>query len=101
MFEPEDVKRFRRTLADMFDVKVDSSTGEIQASLDGLDPEAFAEALALLKWASQVLAPAAVDELRRQGYSWADVARPIGISRATAQERFGRVPARRRAAAGS
>jgi hypothetical protein len=32
----------------------------------------------------------AVDGLRASGYSWAEVARPLGISRQAAQQRYGR-----------
>lgn len=47
-------------------------------------------ALARLREAVTVATKSAVTQLRAEhGYSWADVARPLGITRQSAQERFG------------
>lgn len=91
MFEPSDTQRYRRQVEAM--VKAAGRQ----------DPEAFAFIVELLDRARTELVPAACDELRAAkgaapGFSWADIARPLGVTRQTAQERFGRVPARRRAA---
>lgn len=53
------------------------------------DPEAFAELVAIRE-AFDVLIRAAVDEQRRNGYSWADLARPLGITRSAVNQRYGR-----------
>lgn len=54
------------------------------------DPEAFAELVALAEWLTKEGLPAAAQSIREQGHSWADIARPLGVTRAAAFQRFGR-----------
>lgn len=59
----------------------------------GNDPEAFAELVQIHADFGAMLATTAA-ELRANGeYSWADLARPLGVSRSAAQKRFGIAPA--------
>lgn len=52
------------------------------------DVEALADAIALVEELDTAIANA-VTGLRAQGYSWADIARPLTISRQAAQQRWG------------
>lgn len=52
------------------------------------DVEALADALALIDELDTAIAHA-VAGLRAQGYSWADIARPLTITRQAAQQRWG------------
>lgn len=55
----------------------------------GNDPEAFAELVAIHAEFGAMLARTA-NELRVNGeYSWADIARPLHVTRSAAQKRFG------------
>lgn len=81
MLEQSDVKRFTRQLAAMID----------RAGQD--DPEAFAVIARLLERAAGQGLRQAADELRTQdgpagGYSWADIAGPLGMNKQSAWERF-------------
>lgn len=82
MFEPDAIKRYQRQLQAMTKAAGDD------------DPEALAVVVQLLQQASTEGVRQAVEALRTQtgpagGYSWADIARPLGITRQTAHERFG------------
>ncbi|MGP4105308.1 hypothetical protein [Nonomuraea sp. KM90] len=52
------------------------------------DVEALSDALALSTELDTAIGQA-VAGLRAQGYSWADIARPLGITRQAAQQRWG------------
>lgn len=52
------------------------------------DVEALADALALIDDLDTAITHA-VAGLREQGYSWADIARPLAITRQAAQQRWG------------
>ncbi|WP_327590310.1 hypothetical protein OHA25_27350 [Nonomuraea sp. NBC_00507] len=52
------------------------------------DVEALADAIALIDELDTAIANA-VTGLREQGYSWADIARPLEITRQAAQQRWG------------
>lgn len=67
MLEPEQVSRWRRECNAM-----------IKASTD--DPEAFAAVKSILDDTAASL-PLALDSLRAQGFSYADIARALGVSR--------------------
>lgn len=74
MFEPETVRRYARQIDAMV------------ASVD--DPESFAIMRELLDSAEVYLAMAA-DKLRKDdGYSWADLARPLGVTRDAVAKRY-------------
>lgn len=82
MIDVDDLKRFRRELNAML----------VRAGSD--DPEAFAQVVQLLDQARDGLAVSAA-MLREPhgdvpGYSWADLAAPLGIRRQTAAVRFSR-----------
>lgn len=83
MFEPKTIDRYRRELSAM--VKA--------AGQD--DPESFALVVQMLAEAQSQLTDAA-DALRQPtangqpGYSWTDLGRALGVTRASAQQRFGR-----------
>lgn len=87
MIEGRDVDRFRRELR------------ALVAKAD--DPEGFAQAVALAEELSEALRVRA-NELRQEtlfrvdehchvqrGYSWADLARPLGLTRQGAAKRYG------------
>jgi hypothetical protein len=57
------------------------------------DPEGFAQVHQLLVAAVNALPVAAELNRVQHGYSWADLARPLGISRQAAQQRLGRAEA--------
>lgn len=75
MFEPSDVARFRRELSAM-----------IQRA-SNQDPEGFAQVVELLDLARAQL-PEAAQEVRRAGYSWSELARPLGVTKSAAAQRF-------------
>lgn len=80
MMEQRDLDRFRRELRAMV-AKAD-------------DPEGFAAAVAVAAELDAALADQA-DKLRQPtstgpGFSWADLARPLGVTRQAAAQRFGR-----------
>ncbi|WP_127935287.1 hypothetical protein [Nonomuraea polychroma] len=52
------------------------------------DVEALADVIALIDDLDDTIARA-VTGLRAQGYSWADIARPLAITRQAAQQRWG------------
>lgn len=53
------------------------------------DPDAFAELVEIRATFDAMIAVAA-DQLRTAGgYSWADLARPLGVTRAAVQKRYG------------
>lgn len=85
MLEPKAEKLFQRWVKSMLDA----------AGSD--DPETFAFVAKLLTEAAGPGLAAAADQLRQPpvlagvpGYSWADIAAPLGITKQTAWERFGR-----------
>jgi hypothetical protein len=51
------------------------------------DPDAFAELVAIHTAFTEMVRDTA-DVLRSEGYSWADLAEPLGVSRQAAQQRF-------------
>lgn len=53
------------------------------------DPEAFAAMVELARELDELLKDAA-DAQRANGYSWADLARPLGVTRSAVQQRYGR-----------
>ncbi|GLX08578.1 hypothetical protein Misp03_55040 [Microbispora sp. NBRC 16548] len=55
------------------------------------DVEALADAVALVAELDTAIAHA-VTGLRSQGYSWADIARPLNVTRQAAQQRWGGEP---------
>lgn len=74
MIEPEQAQRYRRELAAM-----------VRAAGD--DPEAFATVAALLDDARTAM-HAAVTELRKQGFSYGDLGRALGVTKQAAQQRY-------------
>lgn len=81
MLEPSDVKRFTRELNFML-----KRAGED-------DPEAFAIIVGLVDDARARLSTSA-ETMREAGYSWQDIARPLGVTRSAAFQRFGSPKAR-------
>lgn len=87
MLEPAEIDRWRRLTDAMLD----------HAAKD--DPEAFAQVVELLDRANGML-PGVAGLLRDawdgerchalEGYSWAELARPLGITRQACAQRFGR-----------
>lgn len=78
MLEPDRITRAERELK--------SLTREVGQN----DPEAFAQLVAIRDHFDSLIALAA-NELRNvQGYSWADLARPLGLSRQSVYERYRR-----------
>jgi hypothetical protein len=75
--EPGEVRRWERNLAALI------------ANAGADDPEGFAETVRLIDAARAGLADAAA-ELRSQGYSWAALAAPLGVTRSAVAQRFGR-----------
>jgi hypothetical protein len=59
------------------------------------DPEGFAQVVKLLDWAVSEGLREAASRLRESdtagvpGYSWAEIASPLGVTRSAAQQRFG------------
>lgn len=76
MLEPRDVDRFRRELRAL--------------AAKANDPEGFATAVQLADELEAALATRAHELRQVDGYSWADLARPLGISRQGAAQRYGR-----------
>lgn len=83
MIESRDIQRFRRELR------------ALVAKAD--DPEGFAMATILAEELDDALAVKA-NQLREAnpdngipGYSWADLARPMGVTRQAVQQRYGRL----------
>lgn len=54
------------------------------------DPEAFADLVQLADWLTKVGVPLAAYMQRENGYSWADLARPMPVTRSAVVQRFGR-----------
>jgi hypothetical protein len=54
------------------------------------DPEAFSELVGILA-AFEGMVKLAAHEQNTRGYSWADLARPLGVTRSAAYQRFGGV----------
>ena len=77
MLDPVDDRRHRNTLRGWI----------ATASKD--DPEHFAQVVTMLDEARAELVEAA-ESLRTEGYSWADLAAPLGVTRSAVQQRFGR-----------
>lgn len=82
MIDVRDAKRYER---------------EIRAMLRAAgqdDPEGFAEIVRLLDWAVSEGLREAAAELRKpqangvRGYSWAEIAAPLGVTRSAAAQRF-------------
>jgi hypothetical protein len=82
MMEPVEIARWKRNLAAMINA----------ASTD--DPETFATVAQLLNDAQAQL-PAACQQMRQPasnglpGYTWAEIAAPLGTTRQAAQMRYG------------
>lgn len=91
MLESREQDRYRRQIAAML------------KSAGGDDPEAFAFVVALLDDAVRTGLPAAAQRLQQPtaqapGYSWRDIAGAMGVSRATAWQRFSGQGSRSKAA---
>lgn len=86
MLEPEIVRGYQRKLSSIVDAACKASDGEGGAGKG--DPAAFAQVLGLLDAAIADMSRAAA-ELRAAGYSWTDIGNALGITRASAQQRFG------------
>lgn len=73
----------------MEDTQVARFTREIRAMGRAAtwDPESFAKVVGLQAELDRVVRNAAQD-LNRQGFSWADIAAPLGIGRAAAHKRY-------------
>lgn len=54
------------------------------------DPEAFAELVAIRATVDSMIREAAAAQRLNGGYSWADLARPLKVTRAAVQQRYGR-----------
>lgn len=78
MMEPRQISRYQRELRAMV------------RNVGANDPEAFAELVKLAEWLNREGLPQAAASIREQGHSWADIARPLNVTRAAAQQRFGR-----------
>lgn len=77
MLEPSEIKRWERQLRAMLRNGADQ------------DPEGLAAVVDLITQAYKAL-PVMVELHRAEhGYSWADVAGPLGVTRQAAHERFG------------
>jgi hypothetical protein len=85
MMEPGEVERHRRNIAAM--------------ARQADDPEGFAQLVDLAAELAELLTDRAQLLREDDGYSWADLARPLGVTRGAAAQRFGRRPARGREAA--
>lgn len=104
MFEPREVARYRRQLAAMLSsaagAPVMGGTVPSSDAYGGGDPEAFAQVVALLDEARAALVDVATALREPQGpaggYSWAELAQALGITKSTAWERFSPGPVRRR-----
>lgn len=78
MLEPSRITRTERELR------------SLAATVGSDDPEALAELVKLAAWITAELVPQAGRTLHERGYSWAEIAAPLGVSRQSAQERFTR-----------
>lgn len=79
MFEPDEIRRWERQLAAMLKAASQS------------DPEGFAAIVRMLDTAQREGLRQACSELReRDGYSWANLAAPLGVTRGAVAQRFGR-----------
>lgn len=78
MLEPDERKRWERNLRAMLRHASDQ------------DPEGFAEIVQLLDGAVAQLPEAAQRMRELHGYSWTEIAAPLGVTRQSARERFGR-----------
>jgi hypothetical protein len=76
MIEPEEEKRWTRNINAM-------------VAAAGDDADAFAAILALYVMFGRQLHETAIPALRQQGFSWSEIARPLGISKQAAQQRWG------------
>lgn len=66
---------------------------ELQALLREVgdnDAEAFASLVELADWFQTEGVPATAEHLRTRGYSWNELARPLGVSRQAVRQRFKR-----------
>lgn len=77
MLEPNTIARYERELRAMLRTAGDE------------DPEGFAAVHQLLTQAVNALPVAAELTRRQHGYSWADLARALGVTRQAAQQRLG------------
>lgn len=78
MLEPQRITRTQRELRSLIrDVGED-------------DPEAFASLVSLAAWLSREGLPMAAERQLARGYSWTEIARPLGVSRQAARQRYGR-----------
>lgn len=85
MLEQAEVDRWRRLTRAM--IRQATASQGTDPERGAPDPEAFAQVLAVLAEAQQLL-PGACAELRAQGFSWSDIAAPLGVTRSAAQQRF-------------
>lgn len=58
------------------------------------DPEAFAELVELAREFDELVKDAANELRTSSGYSWADLARPIGVTRSAVQQKYGKISSR-------
>lgn len=54
------------------------------------DPEALAEIVALRAELDELIRDRVAELRETDGYSWAELARPLGVTRAAAQQRYGK-----------
>lgn len=78
MLEPSRISRTERELR------------SLAATVAADDPEALAELVRLASWITTELVPQAARLQHEHGYSWAEIAAPLGITRQSAHERFTR-----------
>lgn len=78
MLEPSRITRTERELRSLAD------------TVAGDDPEALAELVRIAHWLNTHLVPQTARRQHEGGYSWAEIAAPLGITRQSAQERFSR-----------
>lgn len=62
----------------------------LAAAVAADDAEALAELVRIAQWLNTELVPATGRAIHEAGYSWAEIAAPLGISRQSAAERFSR-----------
>lgn len=87
MLETREIERWERlTEAMIRHTYQDTGRSEVGAP----DPEAFAQVVRVLEYAQRLL-PYAANQLRTEGgYSWTDIGNALGITRQSAQQRFGK-----------
>lgn len=88
MIEPSTLRHHQRKLNEI--VRLACEDVESAGLHSTADPEAFAQVVEMLTAAVASLTDACETLRSRDGYSWADIARPLGVTRSAAQQRFGK-----------